>query len=176
MIVWLIGMSGAGKTTVGKLLYRRLKPTTPNLVFLDGDDLRDVWGDSLGHTVEARRTNAQRISQLCRMLDRQGIHAIATVLSIFPDWQKWNRENFSQYLQVYLDVPMDVLRERDTKDLYANAEAGRIKNVVGVDIAFPAPVGSDLIISGAEATESAEKIADRVLARLPTQLGSDART
>ena len=87
MVVWLIGLSGAGKTTLGRLLHQRLAARLPNLVFLDGDDLRDVWGDNLGHSIEARRVNAHRISHLCRLLDRQGIHVIAAVLSMFPEWQ-----------------------------------------------------------------------------------------
>ena len=87
MIIWMIGMSGAGKTTVGKLLTERLKKNHSNLVFLDGDILRDVWGDSLAHDVEGRRKNALRISSLCQMLDAQGIHAVACVLSIFPEYQ-----------------------------------------------------------------------------------------
>jgi adenylylsulfate kinase len=169
MIVWLIGMSGAGKTTVGRHLYDRLKPARPGLVFLDGDILRDVWGDAVGHTIEGRRLNAHRISHLCRLLDRQGIDVIASVLSIFPEWQAWNRENFSRYVEVFLDVPMEILRARDSKELYAKADRGEIDNVVGIDIPFPRPANPDLVIAGDDIALSAPEIAEIVAGRLPAE-------
>ncbi len=171
MIIWLIGLSGAGKTTIGQCLYDKLKPGNADLVFLDGDNLRDVWGDSLGHTVEARNVNAHRISHLCHMLDKQGIHVIAAVLSMFPEWQDWNRRNFTKYFEVYLDAPLDLLRERDTKGLYAGAEAGTIENVVGIDLPFPPPVAPDLILDGEELRQLPETISNKILAILPPKLG-----
>lgn len=144
MIVWLIGLSGAGKSTVGTLVYDRVQAVHPNTVFLDGDILRDVWRDRLPHDIEGRRRNAERISHLCAMLDRQGIHAVAAVLSIFPDWQAWNRQTFSRYYEVFLDVPMEVVKARDAKGLYAAAERGEMPNVVGIDIPMPVPPQADL--------------------------------
>ena len=134
MIVWLIGMSGSGKTTLGRGLYERLKEETRHLVYLDGDDFREIFMNDADHTVAGRRKNAERISHFCRVLDHQGIHVIASVLSIFPEWQAWNRKTFSNYFEVFLDIPMPVLMERDTKGLYKEAEAGRMDNVVGIDI------------------------------------------
>ena len=110
--------------------------------------------------------NAHRISHLCRLLDRQGIDVIAAVLSMFPDWQAWNRANFEHYFEVFLDVPMATLRARDNKDLYARAERGELQNVVGVDLDFPRPANPDLLIDGANALRPAATIADIIAARL----------
>ncbi len=166
MIVWLIGLSGAGKTTVGRLLHDRLKPGRPGLVFLDGDILREVWGEDVGHTIEGRRLNAHRISHLCRLLDQQGIDVIAAVLSMFPEWQAWNRANFEHYFEVFLDVPMATLRARDSKRLYARAESGDLPNVVGVDLEFPRPANPDLVIADEDVARPAAGIADIITARL----------
>lgn len=149
-------MSGAGKTTLGQALYKRFKPSCRHLVYLDGDALRDVFANDVDHSIEGRRRNAERISNLCRMLDSQNIHVIAAVLSIFPEWQDWNRRNFSQYFEVYLDLSIATLKARDTRGLYARAEAGQLANVVGVDIPFPVPARPDLILRESDEARGVE--------------------
>lgn len=171
MVIWLIGLSGAGKTTIGQLLYQRLKAQHPNTVNLDGDILREVWGGDLGYAIEGRRTNAHRISHLCRLLDRQGIHVIAAVLSIFPDWQTWNRTEFSSYFEVFLDVPMAELERRDAKGLYAKAKRGEINNVAGIDLPFPRPAYPDLVLDGAQVTATPHEIVAAIERVLPGPLG-----
>ena len=167
MVIWFIGMSGSGKTTLASSLYRRLKPTVPQLVYLDGDDFREIFQNDVDHTIEGRRQNAERISHLCRFLDSQGINVIAAVLSIFPEWQAWNRKTFRKYFEIFLDVSLETLKKRDTKNLYANAEAGRIENVVGVDIPFPRPAQPDLVIDEALQEKGVEASMEQVLANMP---------
>jgi adenylylsulfate kinase-like enzyme len=168
MIVWLIGLSGAGKTTVGTRLAARLKADAPNLVYLDGDLLREVWGQSLGHDLDGREANAARISRLCAMLDRQGSHVVAAVLSIFPEWQAWNRRTFSEYFEVFLDVPMDVLLDRDSKGLYRAARSGAARNVVGVDIPFPRPRQPHLVLQSWGDHGQPDVLVDRIVSALPS--------
>lgn len=167
MVIWFIGMSGSGKSTLAHTLYEHLKPKTRHLVYLDGDEFREIFRNDVDHTVEGRRKNAERISHTCRMLDRQGIHVIASVLSIFPEWQAWNRENFSGYFEIFMDVPMETLRARDVKGLYAAADAGRMPNVVGVDIPFPCPQHSDLSVDQTMQEGGIASCLDRVLDQLP---------
>jgi len=167
VVIWLIGLSGAGKTTLARGLYERLKPTVPNLVRLDGDEFREIFRNDVDHTVEGRRRNAERISLFCRVLDQQGIHVIAAVLSIFPEWQQWNRDNFRDYFEIFLDVPLETLKARDDKGLYRDAEAGRARNVVGVDIDFLRPARPDLVISADHHKQGADACVERILAQLP---------
>lgn len=150
MVVWIIGLSGAGKTTLAVEVVKKLRQTRDNIVFLDGDILRDVFGGDADHTVDGRAKNAKRLSHLSKLLSDQGIHVVAAVLSIFPEWQRWNRENIANYCQVFVKVPFDILRKREVKGLYAGALNGTIKNVVGVDIEFPEPVDSDLVLDNSE--------------------------
>ena len=167
MIIWLIGMSGAGKTTLAEQLYSELKTSSPALVLLDGDVMRQIFGNDADHTIEGRYKNASRVSQICKMLDAQRIHVIAAVLSIFPEWQLWNRKNFSQYFEVYLDIPLGVLRTRDTKGLYALADLGELENMVGYDIPFTQPTYPDLIIDETIQNKGIAASAAHILTHLP---------
>ena len=146
MITWIIGISGTGKTTVGKKLYNKIKKKKPNVVFLDGDILRKIWGDDLGHKIVDRKKNAMRILNICELLNKQKVHVICCVLSIFPNIQKKARRILKNYYQIHLTAPIEELKKRDTKRIYKNFFNKKIKNVVGLDIPFPKPYKSDLII------------------------------
>lgn len=167
MVIWFIGMSGSGKSTLASALYTHLKASTRHLVYLDGDEFREMFRNDADHTVEGRRKNAERISHTCQMLDRQSIHVIASVLSIFPEWQSWNRESFDCYFEIFLDVSLETLKQRDVKGLYGGAERGEIPNVVGIDIPFPHPKASDLIISETMQIDGVDACLSRILEKLP---------
>ena len=156
-------MSAAGKSVLSKLVYDELKNIIPNVVLLDGDVLRQVFGNDSDHTVEGREKNARRLSNLSKFLTDQDIHVVAAVLSIFPEWQMWNRDNIKDYVQIYIKVPFDVLVERETKDLYKNALDGKVENVVGVDIKFPEPVENDLIIDNSQDKENFNSYVQNIL-------------
>ena len=166
MVIWLIGLSGAGKTTIGKKLYDRFHEQYSNTVFLDGDMLRDIWGDSLSHDIEGRRINAHRISHLSAMLDKQGINVVAAVLSIFPEWQEWNRKEIENYFEVFLDVPFNIVKERDFKGIYKKTECGETNNVVGIDIPFPKPEKSDIVLSSPDVLRQPDEIVENILSNL----------
>ena len=106
-VYWITGLSGAGKTTIGKLFYEKLKTEHPNTVFLDGDMLRKVFGDDLGYTREERIKCAMRYSRLCAMLQEQGMHVVCCTISMFDCVRDWNRENINNYREIYIKVSMD---------------------------------------------------------------------
>jgi cytidine diphosphoramidate kinase len=164
VVIWIIGMSGAGKTTLSEILHDRIKPRLPNLVRLDGDVIRSVFGNDVDHTVEGRRRNAVRLSALSKLLADQQIHVVAAVLSIFPDMRAWNREHIPDYVEVYVKSSMETLKRRDTKGLYARAFRGEIPNVVGVDIPFPEPTNPDLVIENDTEDGKLDAMVDRILA------------
>lgn len=149
MVIWLIGMSGAGKTTIGRQVCSIWKARATNTVFVDGDEMRQIFKHDQhpnAYSLEGRSANADRIAQLCAWLDRQQINVVCCILSIFEETRRWNRLTYSKYYEVYVSVPLEILTKRDTKDLYQPALRGELKNVVGVDIPFMPPASPDLVI------------------------------
>ena len=167
MVIWIIGLSGAGKTTLGREIARQWRLRAPNCVLLDGDELRAVFGHDRGdaYTVSGRRLNAERLTALCALLDGQGINVVCCILSLFPEMRADNRRRFSRYFEVFLRTPLPVLMARDTKGLYAAAASGAARDVVGVDIPFPEPVGADLVIDTSGELPDIAPLAARVLQR-----------
>lgn len=146
MVVWIIGLSGTGKSTLAGHFVNRLRSSGKQVVLLDGDVIRTLFGNDVDHSIEGRRKNAERLSKLSKFLSDQGVYVVAAVLSIFPEWRKWNRENIENYAEVYMKATIDTLLKRDIKNLYARALNGEISNVVGVDLPFPEPENPELVI------------------------------
>ena len=163
MVIWLIGLSGSGKSTFGKIVYKKLKKKRKNTVWLDGDMVRKIYNDNLGFTNKDRETNAKRLSNLSKFLSDQKINVVGSVLSNFPKWQKWNKKNIKDYNQVYIKVSLKNLLLRDKKDLYKKALKKMKKNVVGVDIKFHEPNNSDLIIDNNIKTKNFNKISNKLI-------------
>ena len=165
MIIWIIGLSGSGKTTLGKLLIKDLNKTKKNFVFLDGDELRRVWVNKVGHTISGRRLNAERIFNLCKLLDRQNINVVCSIVSIFPDIQKKASKIFNDFKLIYLKTPLKILKKRDSKGIYKKNKLGKDKNVVGINLIFPKPYKPFLVINS-YGRNNPKKIKDIVLSKI----------
>ena len=157
-VYWITGLSGAGKTTLGRELWQRLRAAGRSAIFLDGDMLREVIAEDLGHNLANRRKSAMRNARLCRMLASQGGDVVCPTISMFHDVQRWNRENIPNYREIYLRVPMDELQRRDAKGIYAAAKRGELCDVVGLDVAAELPEAPDLILDNFGALDSAAAV------------------
>ena len=142
MMFWLTGLSGAGKTTIGKLLYQKLKAQKDNVVFLDGDQLRQVFGDDLGYTPDQRLKSAMRNARLCKLLSDQGIDVVCCTISMFDRVRDWNRANIPGYVEVYVKASLETLRKRDQKGLYTQGDGA----VAGVNFSVEEPKHPDLVL------------------------------
>lgn len=146
MVVWIIGLSGAGKSTLANEVVSLIRQSQKMVVLLDGDAVRDAFGNDLGHSMEDRLKNAERICQLCKLLDNQGIDVVCAILSIFPATREWNRRNLKSYREVFIDTPLADLKARDYKGIYKRFDDGEIHDVAGLDLNFPKPDKAELII------------------------------
>jgi adenylylsulfate kinase-like enzyme len=172
-VFWITGLSGAGKTTVGQELWARLRVAGRPVTFLDGDALRAVIAEDLGYSAGNRRQSAMRNARLCRLLAEQGTDVVCATISMFHEVQRWNRENISRYYEIYLRVPINELRRRDSKGIYAGVQRGDACDVVGLDVPAEAPEAPDLVLDNYGALDIGAAV-DRILAISVEQDGAVA--
>ncbi|MBR1579861.1 MAG: adenylyl-sulfate kinase [Selenomonadaceae bacterium] len=165
-LYWVTGLSGAGKTTIGTLLYNEIKRRKPNVFLLDGDVARWAYNDSAGYTRSEREAVAYRHARVCKMITDQDIDVICCTVSMFDGVRQWNRDHFANYREIFIDVPMEVLIERDKKGLYSQALDGSAQNVVGVDLQLEYPRSPDLKLLN-DGSEAPSKILERILKAFP---------
>jgi len=158
MVLWFLGKSSAGKTYIGEKLYKSMKKNHLNLVFLDGDILRNTISKDLSHSIKDRHTSEQRRSSLSKLLSDQNINVIMSGLSNAPDIREWNKKNIKNYVEVYLKTERTTLYNRDPKGIYERYKAGQTTNVVGEDIKFIEPTDPWLTIKN-----DGEKNADEIV-------------
>ena len=169
MIVWVAGLSGAGKTTLCEGVYGRIKPLVPEIVLLDGDSVRTAFASDLNHTEKDRWRQIKRIQGMTRVLVDQGLIVIIAVVYSHPEIQKWNRENLPNYFEVHLRASLDTVIERDAKGLYALAKEGKMPDIVGMDIPWNPPELPDLVLSTDDGTPP-EVLQQRLIDALPESL------
>ena len=145
-VIWITGLSAAGKTTLGRLVVDLLRLKGEPSVLMDGDELREALAAVSNHSAAARLELAHKYSRLARMVASQGVTVVVSTVALFHEIHRWNRENLPGYFEVYLKVPINELRRRDPKGIYSRYDRGELKNVAGLDMAIEEPLQPDLII------------------------------
>lgn len=146
ILYWITGLSGAGKTTIGSALYYELKQKRENVIILDGDILKEIVGSELGYSNQDRLERAKRYSRLCKVLAEQGMTVIICTIAMYDEIRDWNRANIDGYVEVFLDVDISVLEDRNRKDLYSRQKEGSVDLVAGVDLEVEFPKNPNLTI------------------------------
>lgn len=162
--LWFTGLSGAGKSTVSKILEQRLRDLGARVEVLDGDVVRTHLSKGLGFSKEDRDTNIRRIGFVCGLLSRNGVIAIAAAISPYRETRDFVRSQVANFVEVYARCPLEKLMERDVKGLYKKALAGEIKEFTGVSDPYEEPLAPEVIID--THLETPEQSAAKIWARL----------
>jgi len=163
--IWFTGLSGAGKTTVSRLVEKELRARGYKVEVLDGDVVRENLSKGLGFSKEDRDTNIRRIGFVCELLTRNDVIAIAAAISPYRAIRDENRARVGgRFVEVYCKAPLEVLMARDVKGLYKKALAGEIKNFTGIDDPYEPPENPEVIIESDR--ETPEQSAAKVMAKL----------
>jgi adenylyl-sulfate kinase len=158
--VWFTGMSGAGKSTISRLLEQRLRLLGAKVEVLDGDVVRTHLSKGLGFDREGRDENVRRIGFVCDLLSRNGVIAIVAAISPYRSVRDEVRANIASFVEVYVECPVEVLIHRDVKGLYKKALAGEIPHFTGISDPYEEPLAPDVIVNSSKETpeESLDKI------------------
>jgi adenylylsulfate kinase len=167
-IIWLTGLSGAGKTTVGNEIAARLGHEGRRVEILDGDVVRENLSKGLGFSREDRDTNIRRIGFVARLLARNGVTAIVAAISPYREVRDEVRADAAgdgvRFVEVFCRCPLDVLVDRDVKGLYVKALRGEIANFTGISDPYEEPLDPDVVVDSSSETVTAS--ASRVLEAL----------
>ena len=167
-ILWFTGLSGAGKSTLATHLTPILKAKGCRVEILDGDEVRTHLSKGLGFSKEDRDTNIRRIGFVANLLARNGVVAITAAISPYRDVRDEIRKRTkAAFVEVYVEAPLDVLEERDTKGLYKKARAGIIKNFTGISDPYEAPTSPEVTVDTSK--ESIEESAAKILKYLESK-------
>tara|TARA_B100001123_G_C15091171_1_gene939708 strand:- start:64 stop:585 length:522 start_codon:yes stop_codon:yes gene_type:complete len=145
MVIWITGLSGSGKSTVNKILQKMLIKKNKKTILLDGDIIRELYGNDLNFTESNRKIQINRIQKLAKFFEKNNRIVLVSALYSNNSLLKKNRQIFKNYFEVYLKATLSVLKKRDIKNLYVPALKGKIKNVVGIDIKWNEPKKPNLM-------------------------------
>ena len=165
-VVWLTGLSGAGKSTIANLVEKRMQADGRHTYLLDGDNVRHGLNKDLGFTEEDRVENIRRVAEVSKLMVDAGLIVLVSFISPFRAERRMARELMEngEFVEVYVATPLAVAEQRDVKGLYAKARAGELKNFTGIDSPYEAPENAEITVD--TTTLSPEQAAETIVAWL----------
>ncbi|WP_107668949.1 adenylyl-sulfate kinase [Cyanothece sp. BG0011] len=142
--VWFTGLSGAGKTTITRALEQKLRDAGYSLEILDGDIVRTNLTKGLGFSKEDRDTNIRRIGFVCHLLTRNGVIVLVSAISPYREIREEVKGKIGDFVEVFVNAPLNVCEDRDVKGLYKKARAGEIKSFTGIDDPYEPPLNPEV--------------------------------
>lgn len=153
MVIWMLGLSGAGKSTVSNLLEAQLQKENILSIQLDGDDLRKGLNSNLGFSMDDRAENIRRAAETAKIIASKGIVVICSFITPLNEHRALAQQILEEmYFEVFVDCPLSVCQERDVKGLYKMAQHNTLKNFTGISSAFENPENPDLTLFTASHT------------------------
>jgi len=152
--IWLTGLSGSGKSTIAVELEHALIENSHQAYILDGDNIRHGLNKNLGFSPEDRTENIRRIGEVAKLFTDAGIITITAFISPYREDRDAVRRLLSdgEFIEVYVECPLDVCEERDTKGLYKKARAGEVKDFTGISAPYEEPLNPELTIDSSKLT------------------------
>ena len=168
-VVWFTGLSGSGKSTIANIAQRKLTTLGAHTYLLDGDNVRHGLNKDLGFTDADRVENIRRVGEVARLMADAGLIVFCSFISPFRAERRMVREllDAGEFIEVFVDTPLDIAEQRDVKGLYRKAREGKIKNFTGIDSPYEPPEAPELHIDTTGL--SAEAAADRIVAMLQSR-------
>ena len=151
-VLWFTGLSAAGKSTIADQVEQKLHAAGNRTYLLDGDNVRHGLSKDLGFTDHDRVENIRRVAEVAKLMVDAGLIVITAFISPFTAERQMARELLSEgeFIEIFVNTPLDVCEARDPKGLYSKARTGELKNFTGIDSAYEAPTNADIILNSAD--------------------------
>ncbi|SEN54552.1 adenylylsulfate kinase /sulfate adenylyltransferase subunit 1 [Paracoccus alcaliphilus] len=166
-VVWFTGLSGSGKSTIANIVEKKLHALGKHTFLLDGDNVRHGLNRDLGFTDADRVENIRRVGEVARLMTDAGLIVLTAFISPFRSERQMVRDLMENgdFVEVYVNTPLDVAEERDVKGLYRKARSGQLKNFTGIDSPYEEPEHAEVVVNTVELSpeEAAEKVLEYIL-------------